>query len=1022
MKNQSGPDKNQLLPLSELQHAYLAGGRRGLTLSAPARIRMSLEVGAAMDKAHLWQHLIPAVRSVAEATPALAHVFAEEGSRLGSGPRCSVSVVTDDGTSQSWDGQDHLEPALRIRLDRGQDNKTRLHIDADMLVLDLSSLLLLLSIIADQIDEPGRAVSQIPLVRAFTSPGSLTPVPERLEHLPNPRPDLPLAHAPEDVDTPTHRHFIQYLAAPDWEALRKAAAEHMVAVEDLPLAVFAEVVRAFSKEPRFCLNVAHRSNAVEAQGIGQGTVSGLVSIDHGPETTLLARIQETSDYAAQLRSGEICSAVRELRELRRRNGEASAPVVHVTTLRDHVPDGIARWGRLDSLEVVTPQVWCEHQVFESGGELLTAWHVVEGLFHESVIDEMATAYIALLLRLAHDRQVWHQPGQVVPLSATAASEQALANETAAPIPPARLHDLAARAAKLHPGAPAILDQTGVMTHAELALQARLIASAIHQAHRPGPGELVAVIISPGSMQIASILGVLQAGAAYVAIDPDTPTARRRRLLERCAVKVVLTSLAQAADVIPDGVQVVDPWQLDLHDPEPVPDESSPEDLAYVIFTSGSTGEPKGVMIRHCSAANTVQDIMDRAGLTSADRVLSLAPATFDLSVFDIFGILAAGGALVIPHPTHAGDPHHWADLVEQHSVTIWNTVPAPMRLFTDALEERGMTGGLRLVLLSGDWIPLDLPGRIRAVLPQARVVSLGGATEGSIWSITYPIDEVKEGWASIPYGKALSNQKMYVLNRWGEPCPTWVTGEIHIGGAGVAEGYLHDPERTSERFFVHPRTGERLYRTGDLGRFRPGGDIEILGREDHQVKINGYRVELGEIEATISQLSSVSQVLVDAPSHPHSGQSLLVAYVVPSESSCDDFEQQVRSHVATQLPKYMVPGRVLSLDHIPLTVNGKIDRAALPSPWQSESADPATSVTPTQERIHHVWTQRLGHHDFGVLDGYFDVGGDSLHAVAILRDLNTAFCLPEGTEEELIEALFLNGSIADLAEVIEACA
>lgn len=488
--------------------------------------------------------------------------------------------------------------------------------------------------------------------------------------------------------------------------------------------------------------------------------------------------------------------------------------------------------------------------------------------------------------------------------------------------------------------------------------------------------------------------------------------------------VVVTGAADAHDQ-PEGITVITPAdpEVTAADPE-VPDSAQTvDDLAYIIFTSGSTGEPKGVMITHRMASNTVQDINQRFGVGAADRAIAMAPAGFDLSVYDIFGVLGAGGALVVPDPDRAADPEHWTDLVHRHGITVWNSVPAPVRIWADTLAaDDPRTRSLRLVLMSGDWIPLDLPETLRTAVPGAEAVSLGGATEGSIWSIHHRISRVEETWSSIPYGTALANQTMHVLDRWGDPRPNWAVGEIHIGGAGVAAGYWADPERTAERFVTDPRTGGRLYRTGDLGRFRPGGVIEILGREDHQVKINGFRVELGEIESVLVRLPGVRHAVVAAPAHPRTGQRQVVAHLVTDGTAPDP--AAVRKAAAAELPPYMVPSHVLPLPELPLTANGKLDHAALPQPWTGDETPEAGAApaNPLQEQLFTIWVTGLGHDEFGVTDGFFDVGGDSLHAVAILREVRDRFGVGPEIEQDLVEALFTNADIATVADIVGAAA
>ena len=295
-------------------------------------------------------------------------------------------------------------------------------------------------------------------------------------------------------------------------------------------------------------------------------------------------------------------------------------------------------------------------------------------------------------------------------------------------------------------------------------------------------------------------------------------------------------------------------------------ENKAGDLAYVIYTSGTTGMPKGVMITHHNAVNTILDINVRYQITEQDTAFGISNLHFDLSVYDVFGILGAGGKLVLSDPEYGKDPAHWIHWLNHENITVWNSVPAFVEMLAEYEEyQRQVTSqSLRLVMMSGDWVPVSLPGRIRNLFQNVEIVALGGATEGSIWSNHFEIPEVvPEDWKSIPYGKPLANQKYYVLDQNMEDCPDWVPGTLYIAGDGIAQGYLNDKEKTKEKFVVLDRTGERLYCTGDMGRYWNDGNIEFLGRLDNQVKINGYRVELGEIETFMNWIHGVkiSQVV-----------------------------------------------------------------------------------------------------------------------------------------------------------------
>jgi pyochelin synthetase len=418
-----------------------------------------------------------------------------------------------------------------------------------------------------------------------------------------------------------------------------------------------------------------------------------------------------------------------------------------------------------------------------------------------------------------------------------------------------------------------------------------------------------------------------------------------------------------------------------------------DDLAYVIFTSGSTGVPKGVMIEHRAAANTVADVNRRFGISAADRVLALSSLSFDLSVWDLFGVLGAGGRVVLPDPAASRDPAHWHELLLREGITVWNSVPALVEIYAEYLAAHGepVPASLRLVMMSGDWIPIGLPGRLRELGCRAELISMGGATEASIWSILYPIQEVDPDWRSIPYGHAMANQTFHVLDDHLEPCPDWVPGHLHIGGIGLARGYWKDGEKTAASFFVHPRTGERLYRTGDLGRWLPCGEIEFLGREDSQVKIQGYRIELGEIEAVLSRHPAVREAVVAAVGE-QKGHKRLVAYWVPDRVETVQ-AAELRDWLGARLPEYMVPNLFLPLDSVPLTANGKVDRRALPAPESFRPKREDAFVAPRTEaeaRIAILWERVLGTAPIGVTDDFFELGGDSMLALRLLAEVERA--------------------------------
>lgn len=519
---------------------------------------------------------------------------------------------------------------------------------------------------------------------------------------------------------------------------------------------------------------------------------------------------------------------------------------------------------------------------ERNGVLTLSWEFRAAELPAGFPADVVSVCAGLLARLAHEPGAWDSTDRLPRLPQWQIAERAAANSTTADhLPPSTLCGLVEAQAAAAPEATAVLADDGQLTYRETVALARQLA---HRLIVLGavPGQLVGVVTDKGLTQVPAVLGVTLSRAAYLPIDASWPAARRTQLIDQGGVRTVVTTphLRDTLDW-PEGIRLVtfdDPEVREAPtSPPAVP--PTPDDLAYVIFTSGSTGRPKGVVIDHRGAANTVQDINHRFGIGPADRVLGLSSLSFDLSVYDVFGTLAAGATLVLPAPPRAHDPEHWSQLVARHGVTVWNSVPALLRLWLDSPVPADAP--LRLVMLSGDWIPVSLPDALRTPYPDARVISLGGATEASIWSVHHPIGEVPASWHRIPYGKPLANQTLHVLDHRMDPCPVGTTGEICIGGIGVAKGYWADPVRTAEQFVVHPATGETLYRTGDLGRYLTGGDIEFLGREDSQVKVNGFRIELDEISAVLRRQAGVREALLTVDTNPATGRGQLVAYVVP---------------------------------------------------------------------------------------------------------------------------------------------
>lgn len=836
-----------------------------------------------------------------------------------------------------------------------------------------------------------------------------------------PAPELPVRQTERSEGGAAFTRRRYRMDAEQWQKLKDRAAAARLTPTSVLCTAYAQVLAQWSKQRHFTLNVLASRRLplhedVPCLGGNFGTTIPLV-IDCCGTASFTERAHTTQTLmwdGLEYASVSAIDISREAARLRGWNSQSALPVVFAggldmdTTEIDNPPFQV----REVSGALQTPQVHLDHQVYEFGGELVSNWDAVEGLFPEGMVDEALDAYHRLLERLANDDTAW-----TVPVDSLLTAPRV---PDLVPVPTddcqGILHTAFLKQAAQRPDRVAVVVDGRRITYGELACWSAVVAEQLRAAG-VGPGSLVPVVMDKGWEQIVAVLGIVRSGAAYLPVDAALPAARIEYLIGQADCGLVLTQpWVGERTGWPAGTErlVVDERLAERRAEDWLaPGPANPQSLAYVIYTSGSTGLPKGVAIEHAAAMNTVEDINARFGVTAADKVLALSSLSFDLSVYDVFGLLAAGGALVIPSADRMRDPGHWLELVREERVTLWNSVPALMDMLTKyAATATGAPSDLRLVMMSGDWIPVALPDRIRDEFAAPEIVSLGGATEASIWSILYPIGEVDPSWRSIPYGSAMERQRVYVLDDALEPRRTWAVGELYIGGVGVALGYWRDEERTAQRFITHPRTGARLYRTGDLGRYLPDGTIEFLGREDGQVKIQGYRIELGEIESALQRYPAVQDAVAAAHKTPNG--NVLVAYVVPTEPAMDTVA--LREHLGTLLPSYMVPTRVVTLDDLPLTGNGKVDRGALPDPDVLEESGRSAAAEPRDDierRLVRIWEEILERTSITVADNFFDIGGNSFAAMRVIAAIRRDFDV-----DLPLSSLFQGATIDSLARVV----
>ncbi|ABW31350.1 non-ribosomal peptide synthetase [Acaryochloris marina] len=935
-------DRFQPFPLTDIQQAYWIGRTQAFELSqVSTHFYSELDCDPDLDLNLLtqgWQRLI-------ERHDMLRAIVRPDGQQqiLAQVPPYEIAVLDLRGESaektavQLTELRDRIShqvlpsdqwPLFEMQATYYDPAHLRLHISFDLLTSDARSIEIVFRELGQLMQQPNTEFTPIELSFrdyilaeiAFQNSDAYRRSRDywqrRLATLP-PSPELPLAVNLAGISAPRFVRHHQLLERDTWQRLKTQAAQIGITPSTLILTAFAEILTVWSKKSRFTLNLTLFNRLpLHPQVndlVGDFTSLTLLSIDHTQASSLIIRARQIQAQLWTDLEHHHYSGVQVLRDLARSQGEGTAPLMPVVFTSILNPEAMGErpfpldWlGQLTYAVSQTPQVYLDHQVSEVSGALKLTWDVVEAIFPAGLIKEMFAAYCALLNRLAQEDDLWHTPQrqlllphQLKQIEAINATDTNFVTSDSAPL----LHTLFFDQAIRQPEQIAIATPDRTLTYQELCDRVHQLSYFLHQ-QGIQPQDRVAIVMAKGWEQIVAALGILSLGAVYIPIDAALPQARQWQLFAEADVTYALTqSVIDATLEWPPSLPRISVDTLSFSSISIPSSPTSPTDLAYIIYTSGSTGQPKGVMIDHRGAVNTILDINQRFGVTSADRVLALSSLSFDLSVYDIFGTLAAGGTLVIPAADGNRDPAHWLNLIERHHVTIWNSVPALMQMLVEfaASQPDRTAATLRLVLLSGDWLPLSLPDQIRSIAPRSQVISLGGATEASIWSILYPIKEVDPTWRSIPYGRPMANQRFYVLNAALSPCPVWVTGQLYIGGIGLAQGYWRNHEKTQASFMVHPHTQERLYKSGDLGRYQPDGTIEFLGREDFQVKVNGHRIELGEIEATLLQHPAVRHAIVTTIGAPRDQQQL-VAYIVPDSpaaltpASSPSFNAQVEAH------------------------------------------------------------------------------------------------------------------------------
>lgn len=762
------------------------------------------------------------------------------------------------------------------------NEKTLLHFSVDMIVADYISMNIILKDLEDFYYNPEKEACNSSSYRdiviyekerkqnkSANSQEDKKYWENKIENMGN-SPFLPTLKTVDIEDS----SFIQksiFLNEDMWSKLCDLSKNIGVTVSAVVMSVLSEIVYYWSGTNKFCINTTlFKRSSLNIKDIneivGDFTDVNVSAIDIDSKLTFKDRIINLQKNLWMDMEHNSFSGVEVQRMLSRLKGESVVvPLVFTSTVGLSNENDVLLKRKVNYKISQTPQVYIDCQLAEEKTGARINWDIRKFVFDQVVMDQMFAGFVNIIKELCKNPYKILDLKNPVELPENILQVRHDINSTQRKFPKRTLGDGFLKMLNKNPEKTALIFKGNTYSYRKLSLYVSSIMEALKN-NKIKSGDRIAVNIEKNEWQIASVLAIVLSGAVYVPIDVDQPINRKNKILKKSDVKVVLSCDEELSNSEFKNINLHNISLSEFNSMKDLNLEKYYMDDAYIIFTSGTTGEPKGVRITHDAVMNTIIDVNERYRIKEADVFLGLAKLSFDLSVYDIFGCFDIGGTLVLPESEKTNDSKYIYDLMLLHRVTIWNSVPAQMQLivnYLEASEKIKKSEYLRLCMLSGDWIPTNLPSRVYNIFENVKLVSMGGATEASIWSIYYDIGKNEKFDISVPYGYPMSNQKFFVLNRDLNPCPDYVKGGLYIGGKGISKGYIGD-EKLNKEQFIRTRDGEIIYKTGDTGYYLKNGLIIFTGREsgDGQIKIHGYRIELSEIGDAIASYNKVDSAQV----------------------------------------------------------------------------------------------------------------------------------------------------------------
>lgn len=1015
------PVSTKKYPLSDVQYSYLIGRRDNQVLGG-----VSCQVYFEFEGSNLNVEKFKTVwKNLFDYHPMLSAKFNFDGTQELMNTPFSTDVIihnlkksNQDKIKMELDFIRKKNSQIKLAVEKGEvikveisllpNNKYRLHLNIDMLVADVLSIKNILDTITNLYnDKKAHKYSKEWVIENYFSKINIPYSEEskifwekKVHSLPS-SPDLTLRKQPKQLKTKTFKRVFTKLSRTEYQQLKNFSKKFQTTPAMILLTIYIMVLERWGSNEKILLNIPlfnrmGNDSSIE-ESVADYTNILIFDIDCTGTNSfeeLLKKVIHSffvnakySDY----------SGIKILSKINNNSQEKiTAPIVFSCTTGKELisKDIINTLGKIKFMISQTPQVFLDFQSFESDNELYLAWDYIEEIFPSGMINEMFESLKSTLLNMINNK---YNTSKIIDVKSNLKKERLSKMKVVPHLknPAENLVSFILSPMTRYSENIAIIcsDTNERITYKKLKEKVNRLANLL-QKSGINKGELVAVSLPRGIDQIVSVLAILVIGAVYVPIGLHYPKIRREEVYKNLRIKYVISDTNSKESVMDaSNTKILNIDESKRYSQNYNLVDICQEDTAYVILTSGTTGIPKGVEISHQGALNTIKDVSKRCRLTEKDTILAISSLDFDLSVFDIFGLLRKGGTIVTISEKNERDALYWLKLISKYNVSIWNSAPMLFEMLVTAAENsKILIQTLRIVLLSGDWITKELAIRLKALVDQScRFIAMGGATEASIWSNWYEVSKpIPENWNSIPYGEALDNQIYRILDNKNRECPNWVIGELVIGGVGVAIGYYNDTNLTKEKFFYE--NGMKWYKTGDLGMSWADGTIEFLGRKDNQIKLNGIRIELSEIENTLKKIPCINNAI--AIVQKKSSLKTLIAYLeIPYSNKC--YIEEIKEFLKDRLPNSMIPSHFVIVDSFPLTTNGKIDRNLLSSkniiPENNEEKLIINFKSNVEEKLFYIWKDNLELESLYYGDNYFSLGGNSLTAINLLSEINNTF-------------------------------